>query len=69
MYGIGSQLDVKVGPICQRQLVTGATSHFGLGAYTHADVVRIFWTNGTPCNTINAESNHLLSKSQKHTGM
>ena len=69
MYGVGSQLEVKVGPICQRLLVTGSTSHFGLGAHSSADVVRILWTNGIPCNTINAESNQLLSKDQKHTGM
>ncbi|MCY2993585.1 MAG: CRTAC1 family protein [Planctomycetota bacterium] len=69
MHGIGSLLEVKVGPLCQRQLVARSTSHFGLGAYSHADVVRILWTNSTPCNTINPESNQLLSKDQKHRGM
>ncbi len=69
MHGMGSLLEVKVGPLCQRQLVTRSTSHFGLGAYSHADVVRILWTNGTPCNAIDSESNQLLSKDQKHRGM
>ncbi|MCY2987123.1 MAG: hypothetical protein NTY19_04545, partial [Planctomycetota bacterium] len=69
MDGLGSLLEVKVGPLCQRQLVARSTSHFGLGAYSHAAVVRILWTNGTPCNTINPESNQLLSKDQKHRGM
>ena len=69
MHGIGSLLEVSVGPLCRRQLVTNSTSHFGLGAYSHVDVVRIFWTNGTPCNTIHVESNQLLSKNQEHKGM
>ena len=69
MHGLGSLLEVKTGSLCQRQLVTRSLSHFGLGAYSQADVVRILWTNGTPCNTIHAESNQLLSKEQKHEGM
>lgn len=60
---------MKTGSLCQRQLVTRSLSHFGLGAYSQADVVRILWTNGTPCNTIESESNQLLSKLQKHEGM
>jgi tetratricopeptide (TPR) repeat protein len=69
MYGLGSLLEVKVGALCQRQLVTRATSHFGLGAHSSVDVVRVLWTNGTPCNVIHAESDQLLLKDQKHKGM
>lgn len=69
MHGLGSLLEVKTGARCQRRLVTRSTSHFGLGACSHADVVRILWTNGTPCNTIHPAADRLLSKDQKHRGM
>jgi hypothetical protein len=69
MHGLGSLLEVKTGSLCQRQLVTRSPAHVGLGACSQADVVRILWTNGTPCNAIEAESNQLLFKEQKHKGM
>lgn len=69
MHGLGSLLEVKTGLRCQRQLVTRSPSHFGLGACSQADVVRVLWTNGKPCNTIHAESNQVLLKEQKHEGM
>jgi len=69
MHGLGSLLEVKTGSRCQRQLVTRSPSHFGLGAYSQADVVRILWTNGKPCNTIDAPANRVLFKEQKHEGM
>ena len=69
MHGLGSLLEVKTGSLCQRQLVTRSPAHVGLGACSQADVVRILWTNGTPCNTIHAESDEVLYKEQKHRGM
>jgi hypothetical protein len=69
MAGIGSLVEVKVGAVCQRQWVRGTTSHFGLGAAESADVVRVFWTNGTPWITLRAPANRLLTKHQMHRGM
>ncbi len=69
MYGIGSLLELKAGAGCQRQLVTRATSHFGLGSIDRADVLRVLWTNSTACNSIRPESNQTLVKTQKHAGM
>ena len=48
--GIGSKLEVKVGDLYQLQYVTEQVSHFGLGAFDAADVVRVVWTNGVPQN-------------------
>jgi hypothetical protein len=69
MHGIGSLLELKAGARRQQQLVTRATSHFGLGPVARADVLRILWTNGTACNAIRPESNQILVKAQKHAGM
>ena len=69
MHGIGSLLEVRVGPICQRQIVTSSSVHYGLGQYPRADVVRIRWTNSLSCNEIGFESNRVLLKQQELKGM
>ena len=50
--GIGSKLEVKVGDLSQLRYVSEQVSHFGLGAFEAADVVRVVWTNGVPQNVI-----------------
>ena len=50
--GIGSKLEVKVGDLYQLRYVSEQVSHFGLGAFDTADVVRVVWTNGVPQNVI-----------------
>ena len=51
-FGIGSFLELKTGPIYQSQVVTGQSTHFGLGQRDHADLLRILFTNGIPQNVI-----------------
>ena len=50
--GIGSKLEIKVGNLYQLQYVSEQVSHFGLGAFDAADVVRVVWTNGVPQNVV-----------------
>jgi hypothetical protein len=45
-FGIGSTIEIRAGAMYQKRRVTGATTWFGLGPYTHADVTRITWPNG-----------------------
>src|SRR5881296_2461645 len=47
-FGIGSKIEVRAGEIYQTRVVTGRTTHFGLGPHLKADVLRVEWTNGVP---------------------
>jgi len=49
-YGIGSLLEVKTGVIYQSQVVTGQSTHFGIGQRKQADLLRVLFTNGIPQN-------------------
>ena len=45
-FGVGGQVEIRSGLLLQRQAITGASVHFGLGKYDDVDVVRILWPNG-----------------------
>lgn len=45
-FGIGSTIEIRAGDLYQKRYVTGVTTHFGLGPYNHADVLRVTWPNG-----------------------
>ena len=62
--GIGSKLEVKVGDLYQLQYVSEQVSHFGLGAFDAADVVRVVWTNGVPQNVIEPQAKQRILEKQ-----
>ena len=62
--GIGSKLEVKVGDLYQLQYVTEQVSHFGLGTFDAADVVRVVWTNGVPQNVIAPQAKQRILEKQ-----
>ena len=62
--GINSKLEVKVGDLYQQQYVSAQVSHFGLGAFNVADVVRVVWTNGVPQNVIKPQSRQRILEKQ-----
>ena len=62
--GIGSKLEVKVGDLYQLQYVTEQVSHFGLGAFDAADVVRVVWTNGVPQNVVKPQARQRILEKQ-----
>ena len=62
--GIGSKLEVKVGDLYQLQYVTEQVSHFGLGAFEAADVVRVVWTNGVPQNVVKPQVRQRILEKQ-----
>ncbi len=62
--GIGSKLEVKVGDLYQLQYVSEQVSHFGLGAFNAADVVRVVWTNGVPQNVIEPQARQRILEKQ-----
>ena len=47
-FGIGAKLDLRSGQTHQTRVVTGRTTHFGLGQHLKADVLRVQWPNGVP---------------------
>ena len=47
-FGIGGEVEVRSGRLVQKQTITGATVHVGLGTRTSIDVTRIVWPNGVP---------------------
>ncbi len=67
-YGIGAKIEVRAGNLYQMQVVTGPTVHFGLGAHSKADVVRILWTNGVPQNIFTPGSDQDLVEEQELKG-
>ena len=62
--GIGSKLEVKVGDLYQLQYVTEQVSHFGLGRFDAADVVRVVWTNGVPQNVVKPQVRQRIYEKQ-----
>ena len=45
-FGVGGEIEVRSGLLVQKQVLTGAPVHVGLGRQTQADVTRIYWPNG-----------------------
>lgn len=45
-FGLYSTIEIRTGAHYQKQHVSGPVTHFGLGACTHADVMRVVWPNG-----------------------
>ena len=62
--GIGSKLEVKVGDLYQLQYVSEQVSHFGLGTFDAADVVRVVWTNGVPQNVVQPQAKQRILEKQ-----
>ena len=62
--GIGSKLEVKVGDLYQQKYVSEQVSHFGLGAFDAADVVRVVWTNGVPQNVVEPQAKQRILEKQ-----
>lgn len=45
-FGVGGEIEVRSGLLFQKQILTGAPVHIGLGGRTAIDVARIVWPNG-----------------------
>lgn len=67
-YGIGSKVEVRVGPIYQMRTITSQSEYFGLGGFERADILRIRWTNGVPQNIFSPLSDRDLIEQQKLKG-
>jgi tetratricopeptide (TPR) repeat protein len=63
-YAIGASVEVLTGDLYQKRVVTDPVTHFGLGSYQAADVVRVVWTNGVPQNRIQTAANQTIVEEQ-----
>ena len=45
-FGVGGEIEVRAGLLVQKQVLTGAPVHFGLGEQPRIDVARVAWPNG-----------------------
>ncbi|MBX3395287.1 MAG: VCBS repeat-containing protein [Phycisphaerae bacterium] len=64
-FGLYSTIEIRAGLHYQKQTVTGPITHFGLGPYNHADVMRVVWPNGSYQNLEHRPSDRLrLSANQ-----
>ena len=63
-FGLGSIIEVRVGSMWQRKVVTNAKTHFGLGGQIDPDLVRVVWTTGVPQNVTQPGSDLVLFDEQ-----
>ncbi|MBI4552275.1 MAG: CRTAC1 family protein, partial [Candidatus Latescibacteria bacterium] len=68
VYGIGSTIELNAETQYQRRVVTAPVTHFGLGSRPNADVLRVFWSNGTPQNTVSPAVNQRVVEQQRLKG-
>ena len=45
-FGVGGEIEARAGLLVQKQVLTGAPAHFGLGEQPRIDVARVAWPNG-----------------------
>lgn len=69
LNGWGSLVELRIGPVCQSQMVTHGPVHFGLGASLQADLVQVRWTNGLICTRREPPAGQRLRIKQALKGM
>ncbi len=67
-YGIGTKVEMRAGNLYQSKVVTTPSIHFGLGARTKAEVIRVLWTNGVPQNIFFPGTDQSLIEEQSLKG-
>jgi hypothetical protein len=67
-FGIGGEVEVRTGLHVQRQTIAAPYVHFGLGASTSADVLRITWPNGVLQSEFDRPADAAVAASQRLKG-
>jgi tetratricopeptide (TPR) repeat protein len=68
LHGIGSFIELQAGMLYQPRVVTGPSTHFGLGKLDDADNVRVVWTNGVPEHVIQPRHQQVIVLQQNLKG-
>jgi Tfp pilus assembly protein PilF len=67
-FGIGGEIEVRSGLLVQKQPIAAPVVHFGLGAATAVDVVRIVWPNGVIQSEFDAAPGQVVKADQRLKG-
>ena len=65
VHGVGSRVDLRSAQGFQSQQADGTVLHFGIGANSGAEAVRVLWTNGIPQNLLAPESRLTFTEKQE----
>lgn len=68
IHGVGSLLELRSGTAYQPQVVTGRSTHFGLGQQKQVDSARVLWTNGVPEHIVNPKHGEPICLQQQLKG-
>ena len=67
-FGVGGEIELRAGLLVQKQVLTGAPAHFGLGRQARADVTRVVWPNGVMQADFEFEANQVIVAEQRLKG-
>jgi hypothetical protein len=67
-FAIGGEVEIRAGPLVQKQPITAPQLHFGLGEQTGTEVVRIVWPNGTVGAEFEAKADQEIVAEQRLKG-
>ncbi len=67
-FAIGGEVEVRAGPLVQKQPINAPVVHFGLGDQSAADVARIVWPNGVAQWEFEVPADRLITAAQRLSG-
>ena len=67
-FAVGGEIEVRSELLVQKQLLTGAPVHFGLGSREQVDVVRIAWPNGVVQAEFDVGADQVIEVEQRLKG-
>ncbi len=67
-FGVGGEIEIRSGLLVQKQLLTGAPVHFGLGSHEQVEVTRIAWPNGVVQAAFDVGSDQRVEAEQRLKG-
>jgi len=67
-YGVGGEVEIRSGLLTERQLITSAPVHFGLGTRASVDITRIMWPNGVLQVDFDSRADQSITAEQRLKG-
>ena len=67
-FGIGGEMELRVGTIYQKQMIQAPIVHFGLGEETQSDALRLTWPNGDAQGEFELKADQTVVAEQRLTG-
>ena len=67
-FGVGGEVEIRAGLLTQKQVLIGVPVHFGLGAHTAVDVMRVVWPNGVMQAEFDLQADEVVVAEQRLKG-